>query len=428
MSDLIDWKNKNNRLPLILLGARQVGKTWLLKEFGNQCFKNVVYVNFERAEELRSYFDGEINPTRLISILEVFSKIKITPENTLIIFDEIQEQPRALTSLKYFAEEAQEYFICAAGSLLGIALHEGTSFPVGKVDFLRLEPLTFKEFLWANNEELLVEYLENDSDATPFQTKLFDLFKQYIVVGGMPGVVNVWLNDKDFNQVDIAQDRLINSYEQDFSKHTPKQLAAKIRAVWQSIPKQLSKENRKFIYGVIRDGARAREYEDALMWLGDAGMTRISYLVEKPGIPLNNYINRSAFKIFLLDVGLLRRMSGISPRSVIIGNRLLEEFKGVLAEQFVIQELSSQKNIKASYYWTSKSNAEIDFLITDGYDVFPLECKSGTNVHSQSLKVYRSRYSPRKAVRTSLLPFKEDDSLVNIPLYLIWRLENIILR
>lgn len=417
LQQLKQWLSHKGRKPLILQGARQVGKTWLLQEFGKQCFDDVRYFNFELNPSLASIFDSSLDPERILRQLSIFSGQPIEAENTLIIFDEVQEAPRALTSLKYFAEQAPEYAICCAGSLLGVALHQGTSFPVGKVDFLRLEPMSFHEFLLANGESLLANYIaEGHLDLEPYWERLNDLLKQYMVVGGMPSAVNEWIQTHDFKRVDEELQRLLLSYSNDFSKHVPDALEAKIRHIWQSIPVQLARENKKFVYGIVRQGARAREYEDALLWMSDAGVIRRTYCVTKPDIPLQAYANLSAFKVYLLDIGLLRVMAHIAPDTILQGNRIFEEFKGSLTEQFALQELAQLPGIKGDYYWVA-AKAEIDFLITDGLHVYPLEVKAGTNTHAKSLASYIKHFNPSKAFRASLSRPRENKGLIDFPLF-----------
>lgn len=428
IEELHNWKDKSDRKPLILRGARQVGKTWLLKDFGKRFFKEVCYINFEQKDVLGAIFKGTLSPKRIIEQLSVYSGKKILPENTLIIFDEVQEIPRALTSLKYFAEEAPEYAICCAGSLLGVALLEGTSFPVGKVEFLDLYPLSFREFLLANGEEMLLDYILKDGnrELAVFTERLTDYLKRYLVIGGMPSAILKWLDTHDFFEVDDVQKQLVAAYENDFSKHAPRQMIEKIRYVWDSIPSQLAKENRKFVYGLVREGARAREYEDSLMWLSDAGEIIRTYNISKPDIPLKAYADLKSFKVFLLDVGLLRCLSGVSPKVILEGSRIFEEFKGALTEQYACQELQLHKRLQTNFYWTSSSSAEVDFLISDGMEVFPLECKAGLTMNAKSLKVYRQKYKPRLSLRTSLLPYSrnEEDGIVNIPLYMLFALHD----
>ena len=425
IEELKKWQNKTDRKPLILRGARQVGKTWLLKEFGKICFKDVCYINFEQVGSLESVFSGTLNPEEIINQLSVFHGKRIQPNDTLIIFDEVQEMPRALTSLKYFAEETPEYAICCAGSLLGVALHKGTSFPVGKVDFLTLHPMSFREFLIANGEHMLVEYVLNGSRALqPFESRLVNMLKQYLIIGGMPSAVKKWLDTKDYFAVDEVQHAIIVAYENDFSKHAPNNLVEKIRYVWDSIPSQLAKENKKFIYGLVREGARAREYEDALMWLSDAGEILRTYNVTKPDVPLKAYADLKSFKVFLLDVGLLRCLSGLSPKVILEGSRIFEEFKGALTEQYVCQELNTIPHLQSQYYWTTPSKAEIDFLLSEGLNVIPLECKAGYTMNAKSLKSYREKYSPTLSLRTSLLPYERNEGMCNIPLYILFAIND----
>lgn len=425
IADLYKWKTKADRKPLILRGARQVGKTWILKDFGKKYFKDVCYVNFEQKDMLADVFEGELSPHDIIEKLSILKRMKIKPQDTLIIFDEVQEMPRALTSLKYFAEESPEYAICCAGSLLGVTLHQGTSFPVGKVDFLDLHPMSFREFLMAQDEQMLVDYiLKGNRDLGAFETKLTAYLKKYFVIGGMPAAVAKWKETNDYYDVDDVQRKLVLSYQNDFSKHAPRSLVEKIRYVWDSIPSQLAKENKKFVYGLVREGARAREYEDALLWLSDAGEIIRTYNVSKPDAPLKAYADLKAFKVFLLDVGLLRCMSGLSPRAILEGSRIFEEFKGALTEQYVCQELQLFNRLQANYYWTSTSKAEVDFLVSDGLNVYPLECKAGLTMNAKSLKSYRDRYAPLLSIRSSLLPYERqtDAKMLNLPLYLLFTL------
>ncbi len=427
ITQLLKWKNSPDRKPLVLEGARQVGKTWLLKEFGKKYFKDICYINFEQSDTLAGVFAGELSPQRIVEQLSIYNGKLIKPEDTLIIFDEVQEMPRALTSLKYFCEEAPEYAICCAGSLLGIALHEGTSFPVGKTDFLHLYPLSFKEFLLANDESLLVEYIEKGNrQLGAFEPRLTDYLKKYFIIGGMPAVVMGWLNNNDYNKVNQTQQELIAAYQKDFSKHAPKNMVEKIRYVWNSIPSQLAKENKKFIYGLVREGARAREYEDAIMWLSDAGEIIRMHNVSKPDIPISAYADLKAFKVFLLDVGLLRAMSKISPKVILDGSKIFEEFKGALTEQYVCQELQNFSEVlETNYYWSSSATSEVDFVISDGLDVYPLEAKARINMNAKSLKLYRDKYSPKWALRTSLLPYEKNESArtINLPLYMLFALQ-----
>ena len=428
ISQLLKWKESHSRKPLVLEGARQVGKTWLLKEFGRKYFKDVCYINFEQSDVLGEVFAGDLSPQRIIEQLSIYNGKLIEPEQTPIIFDEVQELPRALTSQKYFCEEAPEYVICCAGSLLGIALHERTSFPVGKTDFLHLYPLSFKEFLIANEEKMLVDYIDKGNrNLGAFENRLTDYLKKYMIIGGMPAVVMEWLDSKDYNKVNRIQQELIAAYQKDFSKHAPNSMVEKIRYIWNSIPSQLAKENKKFVYGLVREGARAREYEDAIMWLCDAGEIIRTHNVNKPDIPISAYADLKSFKVFLLDVGLLRAMSRVSPNVILEGSRLIEEFKGALPEQYVCQELQNYSDVlETNYYWSSSATAEVDFLVSDGWDVYPLEVKAGVTMNAKSLKLYREKYSPKWALRTSLLAYEKNEAskTINIPLYMLFVLGN----
>jgi predicted AAA+ superfamily ATPase len=427
LEELKAWKYKKGRQPLLLKGARQVGKTWLLKEFGKSCFDDILYINFENAASLEELFSGVIEPGRIIDMLGALHGKRIIPEKTLLIFDEVQEIPRALTALKYFAEMAPEYPICCAGSLLGVALHKGTSFPVGKIDFLTLQPLTFEEFLIASGEEILCDFIRRSALAPlprAFAEKLSDNLKLYFIVGGMPASVQTWLDNRDFSIVEEKQLAILDTYTQDFSKHAPSSLVPKLRYLWNSIPSQLAKENKKFIYGLVKEGARAREYEDALLWLLDSGLIRRVGRITKGAIPLKAYEDLKSFKIYHLDIGLLRVMSELSPQTITESIRVFEEFKGALTEQFVLQELSSFSGIRNIYYWTSNATAEVDFIFSDGRRIIPVEAKASENVQAQSLKIYRAKYDPALAVRTSLANLRFDNGLLNIPLYVLWNFEN----
>ena len=424
INDLKKWKDKKERHPLILKGARQVGKTWILQEFGKEFFDDVLYINFENENNLSDLFEGSIEPNRIIEYLSAIHHKKIVPEKTLIIFDEIQELPRALTSLKYFAEQAPQYAICCAGSLLGVFLHNEVSFPVGKVDFLELQPLDFEEFLIANNENELIEIIrKNKMLQLPeiFIEKLKDYLKKYFIIGGMPRAVRTWIEEKDFEKVENIQKDILEAYERDFSKHTDNNTATKIEYVWKSIPSQLAKENRKFIYGVIKDGARAREYENAINWLESTGLIRIVNRVKcGDKLPLKAYEDLKAFKIYLLDIGLLRVLCELDYETIINKDTIYNEFNGLLTEQFVIQELKNINKINTVYYWTNEYTSEVDFVFSYKNLIIPVEAKSGINVKSQSLKIFMNEYNTKLAVRYSLLNLKKDDNKLNIPLYCIW--------
>lgn len=429
LDKLKEWKEKSDRLPLILLGARQVGKTWLLKEFGKQYFNDVCYINFEQPNDLAQLFDGSINVERILDYLSTIHGKKIEKQKTLIIFDEVQEVPRALTSLKYFAEESPEYAICCAGSLLGITLHEGTSFPVGKVEFMTLQPLSFYEFLLANEEEQTIEYIKKyykDGLPATIVEKMNDYLKQYFIVGGMPKCVDTFIKTHDYPKVSNIQKDIIASYQNDFSKHAPKGIVPKIHHVWDSIPSQLAKENKKFIYGVVREGARAREYEDALMWLKDCNAVRRVGLVAGGRLPLKAYEELKSFKIYHLDIGLLRMMCDIDPSVIVSKEKLFMEFNGSLTEQFVLQELQSLDILNNIYYWSEGSMSEVDFLFSYKNKVIPCEAKAGLNVHAKSLKVFMEKYKPEMAIRTSLKDYRKEDALLNLPLYEIWLLPTLL--
>ena len=427
ITELIKWKNKKNRLPLILKGARQVGKTWILNEFGKSAFDDVLYVNFETAPGLKEVFDGDISPQRIVDLLGALHGKRIKPGETLLIFDEVQEIPRALTSLKYFAETAPEYAICCAGSMLGVALHSGTSFPVGKVDFLALQPLNFEEFLLANGEDALIGFVRCEGIREiprAIADKLTDYLKLYFVIGGMPSAVGSWLGERDFSAVENRQRDILETYENDFSKHAPKGVVPKLRLLWNSVPSQLAKENKKFIYGLAREGARARDYEEAMLWLLDSGLLRKVGRAAKAAMPLKAYEDLKTFKLYHLDVGLLRVMSELSPAAILDGIKIFEEFKGALTEQFVLSELAGKSFIRGIYYWTSEATAEIDFVFADDRDIYPVEVKAGENLRARSLKVYRKRYHPRLAIRASLSNLRLDGGLLNIPLFALFNLEN----
>ena len=389
MDKLVYWKNKRNRKPLILKGARQVGKTWLMKEFGKKCFKNTAYINFDSDVRMRRIFEEDYDIQRIIRMINIETGERIIPEETLIIFDEVQEAPRAISSLKYFCENAPEYAVVSAGSLLGVAIHEGVSFPVGKVESLNMYPMSFREFLTAMGEEALADIIEEkDYQAlNTFSDKYINWLKLYYFVGGMPEAVNDYAECGDVTSVRDIQKQILELYENDFSKHTPNDELARIRMVWNSIPLQLAKENKKFFFGQIRKGARAKNFELAIEWLQDCGLAGKVYRVEKPGIPLKAYTDFSAFKIYLLDVGLLGAMSDLDARSILEKNELFTEFKGALTEQYVYQQIISETEY-TPYYFSASSHTEIDFLIQKEGQVIPLEVKAEENVKAKSLKAY----------------------------------------
>ena len=418
---LYKWKNSKRRKPLIIEGARQVGKTWLMKEFGKQAYADTVYINFDSNSRMADLFSADLDTDRLILGLELYAGRKINPDNTLLIFDEVQEVPRALASLKYFYENAPQYHIVCAGSLLGIALHQGTSFPVGKVDFLKLYPLSFSEFLMATGNERFAELLKNQDYEmiASFKQTYIDALKHYYFVGGMPEAVQSFAESKDFNEVRAIQKRILAAYEQDFSKHAPNEIVPKIRMLWNSIPSQLARENKKFIYGLVREGGRAREYETAIMWLSDCGLVHKVSRVNAAGIPLKAYEDLKAFKLFIVDVGLLGCMTGLRQRTLLDGDDLFVEFKGALTEQYVCQQLKTIEDLGIYYYTNDRGSCEIDFVVDTGEQIVPIEVKAETNLRAKSLKTYRERFEPELSVRTSMADYKKEDWLLNLPLYAI---------
>jgi len=428
IKSLIKWKDGNHRKPLIIRGARQVGKTWIMKEFGKTYYEKFAYINFDNNERMENLFSGNFDISRIITALQIEAGVTIQADSTLIIFDEVQEVPRALTSLKYFCENAPQYHIVAAGSLLGVALHPGTSFPVGKVEFMELFPLNFIEFLNATGNENLINPLEtNDFELiTSFKGRYIDLLKQYYYIGGMPEVVSRFIETKDYTKVREVQNRLLMAYEQDFSKHAPNETVPRIRMLWASIPTQLAKENRKFVYGLIRQGARAKEYELAMQWLLDCGLIYKVGRITKPDMPLMAYQDFNAFKLFILDVGLLSAMSGLDIKSLLEGNSIFEEFKGALTEQYVLQQLITNKDITPFYWAAEKSTGEIDFIFQCGRDIVPIEVKAAENLQAKSLKNYCLKYGPKYAIRTSMSDFRKEEWLINLPLYAINDILNIL--
>ena len=421
LEDLIRWKNSKTRKPMIIRGARQVGKTWLMREFGRTQYEQYAYINFDNNERMEHLFSGNLDISRIVTALQIESGVSIDADNTLLVFDEVQEVPNALTSLKYFCENAPQYHVIAAGSLLGVALHPGASFPVGKVDFMDLYPLDFLELMRALGEERLVDLLE-DMDwemITGFKGKYIDLLKQYYYIGGMPEAVKTFAETLDYRMVRQVQQRLLMAYEQDFSKHAPHETVPRIRMLWDSIPSQLAKENRKFIYGLIRQGARAREYELAMAWLTDCGLVHKVSRISKPGMPLRAYQDFNAFKLFVVDVGLLSAMSGLDVKSLLEGNRIFEEFKGALTEQYVLQQLLAIKEIEPFYWSAETGSAELDFVIQSGMHVVPLEVKAEENLQAKSLKSYYNKYRPKYTVRSSMSNFRQEEWMVNFPLFAI---------
>lgn len=420
--DLLKWKSAKNRKPLIIRGARQVGKTWLLKSFGKQEYKHCIYLNFEEEPRLNDFFQEKLDPNTILSNIALYLNITFSSDDTLLIFDEIQASLAALNSLKYFQEQANQFHIVAAGSLLGVKLGKTNGFPVGKVTFLDLYPLSFSEFLNAIGKEKIVEYLSKINDANdaipdPLHEELLQYLKQYMIVGGMPEAVLEFINVKDYSAVRKIQQDILDAYTLDFAKHAPKEIIMKIKKVWESIPAQLARENKKFKWSTVQEDARAREFETTVEWLADAGLIYRSFLVSTPRFPLSAYSEPNTFKIFLVDVGLLAAMSRLSAQIILEGNSLFVEFKGSFTENLVAQALAVEKI--PLYYWASEGRAEVDFLVEDENDIYPLEVKSGTSSKMKSLAVYEEKFKPGLMLRASPLNLKKDARLLNIPLYLI---------
>ena len=421
MKDLIEWKNKENRMPLIIRGARQVGKTWLMKEFGKAYFKKCAYINFENNEPMQNLFKSNFDINYILTGLKIETHCDIDFKDTLIIFDEIQEAPFALNSLKYFQENAPEYAILAAGSLLGVALHGGNSFPVGKVNFLDLYPLSFKEFLMAIGKEDYFKILENQEWdlVTTFHNQLVDLLRQYYYVGGMPAPVNDFSIRANYAEVRNIQEGILRAYEQDFSRHTPIALVPRLRQLWNSIPSQLAKENRKFIYKYIGQGARAREYEVAMMWLIDCGLMHKVVRIKKPVVPSKAYEDMQAFKLYIEDIGLLCAMNQLEAKTLLNGNSFFSEYKGALTEQYVLQQLICLKDLSVNYWSSDNGSAEIDFVINYKDQIVPIEVKAEENLQAKSLKIYHQNFKPELSIRTSMSKYRKETWLINIPLYAI---------
>lgn len=421
MEKLYRWKVSRRRKPLIIQGARQVGKTWLMKEFGRAAYRDMVYINFDSNSRMAELFASDLNTDRLIMGIELYAGKKIDPDSTLLIFDEVQEVPRALSSLKYFYENAPQYHIICAGSLLGIALHEGTSFPVGKVDFLELYPLSFREFLMAVTGTQFAKLLDSQDYKmiTSFKQTYIEALKQYYFIGGMPEAVKNFTEERDFYEVREVQKRILAAYEQDFSKHAPLEIVPKIRMVWNSIPSQLTKENKKFLYGLVREGGRAKEYETAIMWLCDCGLVYKIERVKGGGIPLKAYVDQKAFKLFVVDVGLLGCMTGLSPKILLDGKDLFKEFKGALTEQYVCQQLKTLENLSIYYYTNDRGSCEVDFVVDTGERTVPVEVKAEVNLKAKSLKTYYEKYQPEISIRTSMADYRPEEWLMNLPLYAI---------
>lgn len=418
---LKEWKNKEDRKPMILMGARQVGKTWIMKEFGKNEYAKVAYISFYNNERMNDVFDMDFDIDRIIMNLNIESGVSITPNDTLIILDEIQNAPKALESLKYFCEDANEYHVIAAGSLLGVAVHENVSFPVGKVDMLDLYPFSFREFLLAMDEKSLVMALDSKdfSIIDNFSGKFLFWLKNYYYIGGMPAVVDSFRRNKDYVKTRQIQKDILRQYEQDFGKHVDAKNLPRIRMVWQSIPIQLAKENKKFFFGQIKKGARSSDFEIAIQWLMDSGLIYKVNRVNEPHMPLKAYINMSAYKLFILDIGLLGALSDLPAKTILEKDEIFVEFKGAFTEQYVLQQLICDTQYTPYYYGTDKSTFEQDFMIQMEDRIVPIEVKAEGNVYSQSLKAYCEKYHPKKAVRFSTLKYVDQGWMVNIPLYAI---------
>ncbi|MDR2619603.1 MAG: ATP-binding protein [Propionibacteriaceae bacterium] len=413
------WKRAENRKPLVLRGARQVGKTWLAKEFGKRYYQQTAYINFEETPSLAAIFEGDFDIPRIVAALRAATEIDILPGETLIILDEIQECPRALTALKYFNEKANDYHIIAAGSLLGVALHEGSSFPVGKVTFLDIGPLSLAEFIQAlGHDQLWRSVAESNWELmSVFHDRLVSLLRDYLFVGGMPAAVLAFATNLDYQAARTEQSEILKAYDSDFSKHSPAEQVPKIRAVWESIPRQLAKERKRFFYGDVASGARARSHETAIEWLAQAGVVERVRQISAPRLPLTGYDENDAFKLFLVDVGLLGALAALPTAAVINGSAIFTEFRGALTEQYVATQLKQQLGASPRYWTNGQNSAEVDFVIQRGLDIIPIEVKANRNLKSKSLQVYREKFAPPLAIRTSLAPYARSTSLVDLPLY-----------
>jgi len=425
MEELLKWKEKTNRKPIIIEGARQVGKTWLMREFGAKHFAKTAYINFFNNKAMASAFEADYELQSLLMKINIEAKCEVTEGDTLIIFDEIQECPRALESLKFFCEEAPQYHLVAAGSLLGISIHEGVSFPVGKVETMKLHPMSFCEFLEAVEENGLCEILlaKNMEASNAFHERLNFWLKNYYYVGGMPEVVNLFSQDKDYSAVRMTQKDILKQYENDFGKHIGNGRLARTRLVWNSIPQQLAKENKKFFFGQIKQGARAKDFEEAIQWLSDCGLVHKVPRVSKPAVPLKAYAQFDAYKLFMVDVGLLAALSELDVHTILEGNNIYTEFKGALAEQFVLQEIEALDSFTPYYYASESAKYEIDFLVQKNSQVVPIEVKSGENLMAKSLKSYHEKFLPQMAIRKSMSKYKSEGWLINLPLYAICTLD-----
>lgn len=427
MSNLVEWKNSKYRKPLLLKGVRQVGKTWILKEFAKRHYKNIAYFNFDENPEYKQFFENTKDVDRILQNLLLASGERLTwdsPQDTLIVFDEIQECPNAINTLKYFSENTPHFHVACAGSLLGIALSKPVSFPVGKVDFLEIQPMTFTEFLMANGDENLVAYSNSLKSIEPvpeaFFNPLYEKLKMYFVTGGMPESVRSWTQDRDIDLVQRVLSNILGAYERDFAKHPNPTDFPKISLIWKSIPSQLARENNKFLYSAVKEGARARDYENALEWLCNANLAYKIYRSTAPGLPISAYDDLSAYKLYMVDVGLLRRLSLLAPSAFGEGNRLFVEFKGALSENYVLQALKNQFEATPRYWAVINPKYEVDFITQRENDVFPMEVKSEANVESKSLKKYKEKYGDKVKlrIRFSLNNLRLDDDLLNIPLFL----------
>lgn len=432
LKKLLAWKESPYRKPLILKGVRQVGKTWILKEFGRRYYENTAYFNFDENEEYKQFFETTKDVERILQNLVMASGQQIVPEKTLIIFDEVQDCPKVINAMKYFCENAPQYHVACAGSLLGIALAKPSSFPVGKVNFMQIDPMTFSEFLLANGDGNLVDYMNALYSIEPipdaFFNPLYEKLKMYYVTGGMPESVLMWTEARDISAMQHVLSDIIGAYERDFAKHPNTKEFPKISMIWQSIPSQLARENKKFIYKVVKEGARAREYEDALQWLVDARLVHKVYRSTAPKLPMSAYDDISAFKIYLVDVGLLRRLAQLAPTAFGDGNRLFTEFKGALTENFVLQSLMTQFEVAPRYWSQINPSYEVDFLVQRENDIIPIEVKAETNTTSRSLKKFKELFSDmiKLRVRFSLDNLKLDDDVLNIPLFMIDQTDRLI--
>lgn len=424
LQKLLEWKQKTKKKPLLIYGARQVGKSWIMEEFGKTQFKDFIRINFEKDDRICNLFRNSLDPRYILQGLEIEARRKISAE-TLIIFDEIQACPQAVTALKYFCEDLPEYHIIGAGSLLGVALHQGLSFPVGKVESLHMYPMTFQEFLDAIGENGLCEILNTHKLdlIRVFKEKLIEYLKVYFYVGGMPEVVSNYVKNRDFQEVRQLQKRILNDYKSDFSHHIPKEILDKVNKLWESIPVQLAKENKKFVYKEIAEKtSRSKDYDPAIQWLKDCGLIYQVARIKKPALPISGYVENNIFKLFMLDVGLLSARTGLDVRVLLEGSKIFTEFKGAMTEQFVLQELIANEDVEIGYWANKNGDAEIDFVVQIGCRIIPIEVKSGENLRAKSLAFYNEKYSPGICIRTSLSDFKKTENLYDIPLYMIGRL------